>query len=95
MGSTSYGRDATAFSVGSRVRLVRMDDPWAKAPEGTVGTVVGVAPKPVNVLNVRWDNGFHLNPCLDEDVVVLVSGERGCDGALEGSGQTWPPSTTL
>jgi len=62
--------DATVFRRGDRVRLVRMDDPYREdIPIGAIGTVMGVCPKPINVLNVEWDNGFSLNPCLDVDVV--------------------------
>ncbi len=67
--------DATNFEVGDRVLLVRMDDPYRNAPIGATGTVTGVCPKPINVLNVKWDCGFGLNPCLDVDVVEKVVGE--------------------
>lgn len=65
--------DARRFQPGDRVRLVKMNDPYVAAPEHTVGTVTAVAPPPINVLCVKWDNGFGLNPCLDEDVVGLYS----------------------
>jgi hypothetical protein len=64
-------QDATRFRVGDRVRLIEMDDPYHKnIPIGVTGTVTGVTPPPINVLNVRWDDGFALNPCLDVDRVA-------------------------
>lgn len=64
--------DASGYRVGDRVRLVSMDDPYRQADVGILGTVTGVAPKPINVLDVDWDDGFGLNPCLDVDVVQKV-----------------------
>lgn len=64
--------DARMFSVGDRVRLVSMDDPYVDAPVGIEGTVVGVCPPPINVLDIDWDCGFSLNPCLDVDKVLKV-----------------------
>lgn len=65
--------DASRFEVGDRVRLVCMDDPYAGVLSGNVGTVVGVAPKPINVLDVEWDDGLSLNPCLDVDIVEKIN----------------------
>ena len=65
--------DARMFQEGDRVRLVRMDDPYRDdIPIGCEGTVLSIAPPPINVLNVQWDNGFPLNPCLDTDIVARV-----------------------
>lgn len=60
------------FKPGDRVRLVSMNDPYREAPIGIEGTVVSSAPRPINVVNVDWDNGFGLNPCLDEDVIEKI-----------------------
>lgn len=66
--------NATDFKPGDRVKLVKMDDPYRKdVPIGMLGTVVDTCPPPLNVVDVRWDNGFSLNPCLDLDVIVKVS----------------------
>lgn len=66
-------QDASMFRIGDRVRLVSMNDPYRPdAPIGAEGTVLGVAPPPVNVLNVEWDCGFPLNPCLDVDAVERI-----------------------
>ena len=64
--------DASTFKKGDRVQLVRMNDPYRKAPIGAVGTVTGVCPKPINVVSVEWDCGFGLNPCLDEDAIERI-----------------------
>ena len=64
--------DARNYREGDRVRLVCMDDEYSGHHEGHVGTVVGICPPPINVLNVRWDDGFGLNPCLDVDVVQRI-----------------------
>ena len=68
--------DASKYRCGDRIRLLRMDDPYVQAQSGILGTVIGVCPKPINVLNVVWDNGFGLNPCLDVDVVEKADGEE-------------------
>ena len=65
--------DASSYNAGDRIRLVCMDDPYREdIPIGIVGTVMGVCPKPINVLNVKWDGDFSLNPCLDVDIVERV-----------------------
>lgn len=46
------------YPDGTRVELVRMDDPQAP-PIGTQGTVWGV--DDTGSLLVDWDNGSHLN----------------------------------
>lgn len=66
-------QNAKYFERGDRVELVSMEDPYADAPTGIHGTVLSVAPPPINILNVAWDNGFGLNPCLDVDIVRKVS----------------------
>ena len=60
------------FKCGDRIRLVSMYDKYEGFKSGQTGTVLSVAPKPVNVLNVEWDEDFFLNPCLDVDVVKKI-----------------------
>ena len=60
------------YPAGTRVELVRMDDPQAP-PEGTHGTVLGV--DDTGSLLMRWDNGSGLNVIWRQDVVRKV-GER-------------------
>ena len=57
----------TEYPKGTRVELVRMDDPQAP-PVGTEGTVTGV--DDTGSLLVDWDNGSGLNVVYGEDVVI-------------------------
>lgn len=59
------------FPMGTRVELVRMDDPQAP-PVGTKGTVLGV--DDIGSIMVRWDNGSGLNVAYGEDVCRKVVG---------------------
>ncbi len=52
------------YPVGSRVELVRMDDPQAP-PIGTKGTVRGV--DDIGSIMVAWDNGSGLSVAYGED----------------------------
>ena len=56
----------TEYPKGTRVELVRMDDPQAP-PVGTKGTVTGV--DDTGSLLVDWDNGSGLNVVYGEDIV--------------------------
>ena len=58
------------YPVGSRVRLLKMDDIQAP-PIGTLGTVKGV--DDILSILVSWDNGFGLNVVYGEDQIELVS----------------------
>jgi hypothetical protein len=58
-----------AYPTGTRVELVRMDDPQAPPP-GTRGTVLVV--DDTASLIVQWDNGSGLNVIYGEDVVRKV-----------------------
>lgn len=53
------------YPVGSRVELVRMDDPHAP-PIGTKGTVRGV--DDIGSIMVAWDNGSGLSVAYGEDI---------------------------
>ena len=53
------------YPVGTRVELVRMDDPQAP-PIGTKGTVRGV--DDIGSIMVRWDNGCRLSVAYGEDM---------------------------
>ena len=65
--------NAEMFSPGDRVKLISMNDPYRDdVPIGIEGTVLSVAPPPINVVTVDWDDGFSLNPCLDEDVIARI-----------------------
>ena len=53
------------FPAGSRVELVKMDDPQAP-PVGTKGTVRGV--DGIGSVMVSWDNGCGLSIAYGEDI---------------------------
>lgn len=60
------------FPKGTRVELVKMDDPQAP-PIGTKGTVLGV--DDIGSIMVAWDNGCGLSVAYGEDIC------RRCDNA--------------
>jgi hypothetical protein len=53
------------YPKGCRVELIRMEDPYAKIPEGTKGTVTGV--DDIGTIHVHWDSGHHLGIAYGED----------------------------
>ena len=57
------------YPVGTRVELVRMDDPEAP-PIGTKGTVKGV--DDIGSIMVAWDNGCGLSVAYGADVCRKV-----------------------
>lgn len=57
------------YLEGTRVRLIKMDDPQAP-PIGTLGTVIGV--DDIGSVMVRWDNGSGLNVVYGEDRIEKV-----------------------
>lgn len=57
------------YPVGTRVKLVRMDDPHAP-PVGTKGTVRGVYA--IGSILVAWDNGCGLSVVYGEDVCRVI-----------------------
>ncbi len=59
------------YPAGTRVELIRMDDPQAP-PVGTCGTVTGV--DDTGSLLMNWDNGSGLNVVYGEDIVKKVEG---------------------
>ena len=60
------------YPEGTRVELVRMDDPQAP-PVGTKGTVQGV--DDAGSILVAWDNGSSLNVAYGPDQVKVLVGE--------------------
>ena len=61
-----------SYPAGSRVELLRMDDPQAP-PLSTKGTVLGV--DDIGSLLVRWDNGSGLNVIYSEDLARRIDHE--------------------
>ena len=62
-------RIRSEYPKGTRVVLVKMDDPQAPPP-GTKGTVRGV--DDLGSVMVAWDNGCGLNVVLDEDEIEVI-----------------------
>ena len=61
------------YPIGTRVKLVHMDDPQAP-PVGTLGTVRGV--DDIASILVRWDNGSGLNVVYGADYVEKVTNRQ-------------------
>lgn len=57
------------YPVGTKVRLVRMDDPQAP-PIGTIGEIIGV--DDIGSLIVKWSNGSSLNVVFGEDLIEKI-----------------------
>lgn len=57
------------FPVGTRVRLIKMDDKQAP-PVGTMGTVHHV--DDMATVHVNWDNGSSLGAVYGEDIITRV-----------------------
>ena len=53
------------YPKGTRVALVKMDDPYSKLVPGDKGTVKGV--DDAGTIHVRWDRGSSLGVAYGED----------------------------
>ncbi len=69
MNSKLLRRLREQYPRGTRIELVRMDDPYAP-PIGTKGTVVGV--DDIGSILVEWDNGSSLNVVYGEDACSKI-----------------------
>ena len=74
MNEKTLSRIRKEYPEGTRVKLVRMDDPQAP-PKGTYGTVIGV--DDMGGLLMRWDTGSGLKLLygIDEYVKAERDGE--------------------
>lgn len=59
-------RMRTNYPPGTRVQLIRMDDPYAPVPSGMRGMVTHV--DDMGQLQMHWDNGQSLALIPEEDV---------------------------
>lgn len=62
------------YKVGTRVELVKMDDPYTTIPQGTKGTVRSV--DDVGTIHVNWDTGSGLGVVYGEDECVVCNQEE-------------------
>lgn len=59
------------YPAGTRVELLRMDDPYTHIPIGTHGTVICV--DDIGSIRVQWDTGSCLNIIYGEDECRIIS----------------------
>ena len=62
-----------AYPVGTRIRLLHMDDPYAPIESGMTGTVAYV--DDMGTLHMKWDNGRSLGICPDVDSFEIIGKE--------------------
>ena len=58
------------YPSGSRIELIRMDDPYTKLVPGDRGTVEFV--DDIGTIFCRWDSGSSLGIAYGRDQVVLI-----------------------
>jgi hypothetical protein len=58
------------YKPGTKVKLVRMNDPYTHIPVGTVGVVTGV--DDVGTIHAVWNNGSNLGIVFNEDYAVKI-----------------------
>ena len=59
------------YPEGTRIRLIEMDDPYTKLPQGLQGTVRFV--DDIGTIHVGWDNGSSLGLIEGEDRFEKIS----------------------
>ena len=59
------------YPKGARVELISLEDPYARIPEGTKGTVDAV--DDIGTIHVRWDNGSRLGVVPGVDTIRKVN----------------------
>ena len=64
------------YKPGTKVKLVRLNDPYTRIPAGTVGVVTGV--DDIGTIHVVWSNGSALGVAFGEDECVKTA-----EGELE------------
>ena len=62
------------YKIGSRIRLIRMDDCQAPPP-GTLGTIIDI--DDVGDLIVAWDNGSGLKAIPNVDDFEIITNDSG------------------
>ena len=64
------------YKPGTRIRLVRMNDPFTHIPAGTIGVVTVV--DDIGTIHTVWSNGSTLGIVFGEDECVKIE-----EGELE------------
>ena len=54
-----------SYPKGTRVKLIKMNDPYTKIEPGTLGTVTGV--DDIGTIHINWDCGSSLGIAFGED----------------------------
>jgi len=60
------------YLPGTRVILIKMDDPYTKLKPGEKGTVTGV--DDIGTIHVNWDCGSCLGVAFGEDMCQKIEG---------------------
>ena len=58
------------YPTGTRVRLVRMQDPYSKLEVGDEGSVISV--DDIGTIHVSWDKGGSLGVAFGEDLCEKI-----------------------
>ena len=58
------------YKPGTRIRLVRMNDPYESVPQGTIGVVTGV--DDLGTVHTVWSNGSTLGVAFGEDYAEKI-----------------------
>ena len=61
------------YPAGTRIRLNRMDDPYAPIPPGTTGSVDYIDDS--GNIHMKWDNGRTLSLIPGEDDFTIITNE--------------------
>ena len=64
----------TKYPVGTRIELIRMDDPFHPVPSGTRGTVEYV--DDAGQIHMKWDNGRGLALIEGVDTFKVIKEEQ-------------------
>ncbi|MGB4660133.1 MAG: DUF4314 domain-containing protein [Mobilitalea sp.] len=59
------------YPAGTRIELIRMDDPYATIESGMKGTVESV--DDIGTVHMKWDNGRTLGVVPGEDSFKVIS----------------------
>lgn len=62
------------YTAGTRVMLIRMNDPYTNLRQGDLGTVTVV--DDIGTIHVNWDRGSALGIAFDEDECRRIEGNE-------------------